>query len=423
MKRKLLVVGLDGLSCSLAQRLMEEGIWKNLKEFLLGSKPNSFQAEIPYLSPVNWTSFFTGKGPEEHGVFGFTEYSRAKQNLFFSDFSKVKVKTIFDILGEKGFFCKVLNLPHTYPARAIRGQLVSGFLALDLQRAVFPPMLYPLLKDLNYLLEANTIRALDNPALIFPEIEKSLLSRKKAFELLFSDLSWDIFVIVITELDRLFHFCYSYLEQENHPLHAQVISFLKKVDDFLGFIFTKYLQIKGGEKRIMLLADHGFTRLKKDVDLNGLFLEKGLLKYKRKPKSEWDLESVDKSSLVLALDAGRIYLNPFQQTRDLVLLAELKKMLLKLTYKDEPVIAKVWEKEEIYPGAFFEHTPDLICLPSLGFDLKGKFDQRPVFSHFGRSGAHLEKDVFFWDSCGFIPNKMRDIGTEILDFFKGKIVL
>jgi len=422
MGKKLVVIGLDGLSFSLARYLVAEGIWSNVGKYLDLEQGTSFSSEIPYLSPVNWTSFFTGKGPEEHGVFGFTEFNKEKGELFFSDFTHVQSPTIFEVLGQKGYFLKVLNLPHTYPARPLRGQLVAGFLALDLQKAVFPPMLYPLLKQRGYVLEGETIKALQGPALIFPEIEKSLLARQRAFELLWADLSWDLFIVVITELDRLFHFCYPYLFS-SHPLQERMLLFLKKVDAFLGLILERYFALAGKDKRLMLVADHGFTELKVEVDLNAFLAQQGFLTWARQARNEWDVQSIAKDSKALALDSGRIYLYPFSKVKDFSLGLKLKEVLLQLEYKGEKVFSTIFLKEELYPRANFEHTPDLVCIPASGFELKGKFDRREIFGHFGRRGAHREEDVFFWDSWGFKPRRTRDVGQEILHYFEGSILV
>ena len=64
----MVVLGLDGLPLALAKQLGQA--LPNIGR--LAENATTVRAEIPELSPVNWTSFFTGKGPEDHGTFGFS---------------------------------------------------------------------------------------------------------------------------------------------------------------------------------------------------------------------------------------------------------------------------------------------------------------------------------------------------------------
>ncbi|WP_456324814.1 alkaline phosphatase family protein [Desulfonauticus submarinus] len=421
---RTLIIGLDGMPLSLAQDLSEKGILNSLKPLLHSNKAVAIKSEIPYLSPVNWTSFFTATGPENHGVFGFTEYSFKKQKIFFSDSSQIKAQPIFHPNRANGKFFKIINLPHTYPAFPISGQLISGFLSLDLKKAIFPPPLYPILKAQKYTLEANTILALQNPANIFPELKKTLTSRELAFNLFWSDLAWDIFIFVLTEPDRLFHFCYDAVINQEHPLHQNCLIFLKKLDELLTKVLNKFKELPD-PKRLILVADHGFTALKTEVDLNALLTQRGFLKFKKPPLNEWDLDCIHPLTKAFALDSGRIYLYPFDPTARKLgkqsLAQQIKEILLSMRYQGEKVISKVLEKKELYPNASFDHTPDLICVPRAGFDLKGKFDRKEIFAHFGRTGVHLESDVLFFDSFGEKPITLRDVGKLVEKNYENKL--
>ena len=66
----LVFLGLDGLPWSLARELSAQGLLPNLTQVMDTSGP--IRAELPELSPVNWTSLFTASPPGVHGVYGFT---------------------------------------------------------------------------------------------------------------------------------------------------------------------------------------------------------------------------------------------------------------------------------------------------------------------------------------------------------------
>ncbi len=56
-----------------------------------------------------------------------------------------------------------VNIPQTYPAKIINGVLVSGFVALDLEKAVYPSRIYEYLSNIHYKLDVNSNLALKDP--------------------------------------------------------------------------------------------------------------------------------------------------------------------------------------------------------------------------------------------------------------------
>ena len=90
-------------------------------------------------------------------------------------------------------------------------------------------------------------------------------------------------------------------------------------------------------------------------------------------------------------------------------------MLMDLHYRGQPVLERVWLREELYPEPCHPAAPDLVCQARPGFDLKGKFDRGEVFGHFGRRGCHTAGDTFFYDSLGARPSRVRDAGRLVLE--------
>jgi predicted AlkP superfamily phosphohydrolase/phosphomutase len=77
----------------------------------------------------------TGTNPGKHGVYGFLDLKPSSYKVYFPNATHVKGETLWDVLGRKGKRSVVLNVPSTYPAREINGVLVSGFVAIQLERA------------------------------------------------------------------------------------------------------------------------------------------------------------------------------------------------------------------------------------------------------------------------------------------------
>ena len=430
-KPRCLVLGLDGLPFSLARELCREGKLPNLANLALAEQAKAINAELPELSPVNWTSFFTASGPEIHGIFGFTALNPKDYTLHCADFTWVQTPTIFDRLGEKGLISKIVNLPNTYPARPLKGMLISGFVAPDLKNAVYPPFLLGPLQGAGYILEADTHRGAQDWEFLLQELRTTLASRRKALDLFWPDLAWDLFVFVLTETDRLGHFLFPALQNPGHAMHTACLDFLQEWDQLIGEVLERYEALPE-PKRLLVLADHGFTSLKTEVDLNAWLRQMGFLQIQGEAENEWASQIISPSSRAFALDPGRIYIHDQQRfARGQVganqvnsIGQEIKSELLKINYQGHPVINRVWTREELYPGTYHPMAPDLICEPYPGFDLKGKFDRKEIFGFYGRQGCHTSTDAFFYDSLGKDPLTVRGVGQEVLDFFaESKIIL
>ena len=418
------VLGLDGLPLSLARRWCAHGLAPNLARLVDAPGTRAIRAELPELSPVNWTSFFTAAGPEEHGVFGFTRIDPRTYDIAVTDSGAVHIPTIFDRLGERGLTSKVVNLPNTYPARPLRGMLVAGFVAPELSRAVYPPFLAGPLAGAGYRLEADTVRGKDDPAFLLADLAATLDSRRRALDMLWPDLAWDLFVFVLTETDRLFHFLFPALMDDAHPMAAACEDFVRRWDALVGAFLDRYEALPG-PKRLVVLADHGFTTLATEVDLNALLAAQGFLHLAGDPAHENDARVVGPGSRALALDPGRVYLHttdrfsrgpvPPAEAPDLA--EQIRRALLDLRHQGRPVIRAVHHRTELYPGPMNPIAPDLVAEPHPGFSLTAKFDARPLFGHHGRTGTHTPDDAFFHDSEAAPGRTPRDAGRLVLEFF------
>jgi predicted AlkP superfamily phosphohydrolase/phosphomutase len=389
----------------------------------LAKNATSVRAELPELSPVNWTSFFTGKGPEDHGTFGFSRMNPNTYGLNITNRDHVDCPTIFDQLGENGLVSRVINLPNTYPARPMRGMLVSGFVSQDLVQAAHPPFLAEKLAEANYKLEADTNRGATDLDYLLNELRQTLASRLAALDMLWPDLAWDLFIHVFTETDRLFHFFMDAVLHADHPHHLSIMHFLADWDNAIGQFLKRYDALPN-PKRLMVLADHGFTEIRTEVCLNTWLKNNDFLSLNAAPVSEWDATVITSDSRAFALDPGRIYIHDDRFARGkvntaekMVLMDTIKTGLSDLTWNDERVMEQVHLGRELYPGATASEVPDLVCQAKPGFDLKAKFDRQDVFGFYGRTGTHTVEGAIYYDSYGYQPERMRNTGQAILEYF------
>ena len=424
-RSRLVILGLDGLSLSLARDLAAKGHLPHLSRLVASEQARPMRAELPELSPVNWTSFFTGAGPEEHGVFGFVNLDPRSYRLHLTDATWVQCPTIFDRLGEMGLQSRVINLPNTYPARPIQGMLIAGFVAHDLEHAVHPKMLLPRLRDEGYKLEADTTRGSRDPEHLLGELHATLESRRRALDLLWPDLAWDLFVLVLTEIDRLGHFLLPALSDSENPLHSGCLEVMHHLDRLAGDLLERFDRLPE-PKRLLVLADHGFVPLITEVDLNVWLRQRRMLRLFGSQESELDASVIHPESSAFALDPGRIYLHTRERfARGGLSAAQAKELrdsirrdLLGLRYGGEPVFRDVLLGEELYPGSRHPMRPDLLCVPRPGFDCKAKFDRSELFGFFGRRGTHCAEDALFYDSLKESTTSVRDVGRIVLEHFQ-----
>jgi predicted AlkP superfamily phosphohydrolase/phosphomutase len=418
-RKRLVVLGLDGLPLDLASALAQTGRLPNLAR-LLEMNAAAIEAELPELSPVNWTSFITAAGPGRHGVFGFVGIDPATYALGPVDATAIRVPTIMDRATAAGLTAKIVNLPCAAPVKPLTGAIIAGFPETDLARAVYPPELAQNLRLAGYRIEADTTRGASDFDVLASGLRATLASRRAALEMLWSGGDFDLFMLVLTETDRLFHFFFPAAVHPEHALFGAVLDLLADWDRVIGLVLDRYDALPG-PKRLICLADHGFTELTTEVDLNAWLSAKGLLRTAQGAQNEWDARIQPHQTAAFALDPGRIYINikerfargVFHEHVAEKLAMELRDELRALTFEGEPVMEAVHLARDIYEGPMLRRAPDLVCLGRPGFSLTGKFDRTDIFGRFGRTGCHCAHGAIYCDTAGERPATTTEAGIVV----------
>lgn len=426
MSKKALVIGLDGVPCSLLRRLMDAGVMPRCRDLAAAGRLGDMTVSLPPISSVSWTSFITGENPGAHGVFGFTDVT-PNLGLRFPSFLDVKTPTLMDQLGERGLRATIINLPATYPARPVPGALISGFVAPDLARAVHPKSLLEDLRALNYAVDIDLASVKSDPDRLFPELHALLEVRANAARMLFDRQDWDLFMLVITGTDRLYHHAFQAGQDPAHPRHADFLAYHAAVDALAGEMTARFRAIGlGDEQLIMLLSDHGFCPIEQEVHVNRLLVEAGFLHFLT-PDPTMITQLEPTRTRAFALDPARIYLNRMDRfPRGTVaaseipdLLASLERLFLDLRHQDRPVFKAAIRREQAYQGAQSHLAPDLILLPHDGFDPKAALADVP-FRRGGFSGMHTWDDAFWLmqgDAVSPDPATITDCTAILRRFF------
>ena len=148
VKKKAIVIGLDGLEPSIVEAMMERGELPAFARLRREGCYSRLATTCPAQTPVAWSSFATGTNPGGHGVFDFITRDPA---TYLPDFALTrfeKPKNMFSpprvrnqrrgvpfwqLLGAAGIPAVVLRCPCTFPPDEIRGRILSGVGVPDLR--------------------------------------------------------------------------------------------------------------------------------------------------------------------------------------------------------------------------------------------------------------------------------------------------
>jgi predicted AlkP superfamily phosphohydrolase/phosphomutase len=423
-ENRVCVIGLDGVPYSLLLELSRKGIMPAIGRLIDSGHLHQLKASLPEISAVSWTNFMTGTNPAAHGIFGFTDLKPNTYQLRFPNFLDLKKETFWDQLGEKKKRCIIINQPSTYPARKINGILISGFVALELAKAIYPHTFKAPLEQMGYLIDIDTLKSRENHELLWEELDKTLEGRQKAWNYFWRE-DWDYFEFVITGTDRLQHFLWTAYEDDNHPYHQKFLDYYAQIDRAIDKIVNSFRKLADDDS-LYLLSDHGFTQVEQEVYLNTWLGNNGYLKFEN--SSPENLTEISESAQAFALDPNRIYLNLKDKfpkgsvdTADKKSLKEeIKRKLANLEYEGRKVVREIFDTEEIYSGPYLAAGPDLIVLSEYGFDMKGSIKKKEVFGKTDLQGMHTWDDAFFWANrdCG-TDLSISDLADIILNSFEG----
>jgi len=404
-RKRLLVIGLDGVPIELIRLYTADGTMPVLNQLFSEYPPVSMNVSIPDVSAVSWSGFMTGRDSGHHGIFGFTDLEENSYRLKFPDFRDLKEKPFF---MDKQTRPIVVNLPATYPAPPHRGILISGFVAPELKKAVWPPALYPLVKESGYAVDVDCSHAHLDPDGFFSDLHTILRQRLDLAVHLMRNEEWNLFMFTVTGTDRLHHFFFDAWDLSDHPRHENFRGYYSELDLILGELLQEARLL--GPFEWLILSDHGFAPLHTQVNINPLLREWGFAE-KETSDPEGMLLPV-RHSRAFAMDPARIYLHirgRFPQGRvdprdSQRLLDELATKFTDLHFNGRAVIKAVHRRDEVYAIPQRHKAPDLVLEGAPGFDLKAGFLQESAFSTGRFRGTHRRDNAFLACSRpGLVP--------------------
>jgi predicted AlkP superfamily phosphohydrolase/phosphomutase len=402
---RLIIIGLDGVPFGMVEHFAGSGVMPHTAGLISNGAFRQMRSAVPEISSVAWSSIITGKNPGEHGIFGFTDLAPFSYRLTFPNFTNLQAPPFWQLSSGKSV---IINVPSTYPVSEMKGVHISGFVSIDINKSVHPASVIPELNGLDYRLDVDSQKAHEDLGLFLTDLDQTLTARIKAADYLWDYTDWRTFMLAFTGTDRLMHFLYEAYEEQSHRYRADFVNHFRRIDEAIGSILGRL----GQEDELMMLSDHGFERLKKEVYINNLLASEGFLSFKA--GGERELGNVASASRAFALDPARIYIHRKGRYPDGSVsqddadscLRDLEDLFSSLRLEGRKVIRHIYRRRDAYCGPFVEQGPDLVLIAEPGFNLKGSMRSAELTGEGPFTGKHTYEDAF-------VLLKDKDMGSEL----------
>lgn len=114
---RVLVLGIDGGTWDVMDPMIKAGKLPNLAKLYANSIHGILESRPPALSPVVWTTIFTG---QPHAVHGIVDWKHSQS-------SYRKVRAVWDIASSFGKMTNAFNVPGSWPPEEVSGVMFAGF--------------------------------------------------------------------------------------------------------------------------------------------------------------------------------------------------------------------------------------------------------------------------------------------------------
>lgn len=269
-KGRVLVIGLDGATFDILSPLMNEGLLPNLAALRDEGSWGTLLSTVPPFTMPAWASFMTGMNPGKHGIISF--FQRDPQDYEFEEVgsfinsTSLRQPTLWDHLSAAGKRIGIVNVPLTYPPHKVNGFMITGMLTPSKATTyTHPPELAQTLGD--YIIDLDYLRGKQRVDLeeapkgeaLLSGIKSMLERRGETCLRLMGQYDWDLFIVVFTSTDRVFHFFWPYLSKINHDSESLAIegglkAYFRLLDDLIGQLVAR----AGPSSTAIIMSDHGF---------------------------------------------------------------------------------------------------------------------------------------------------------------------
>jgi predicted AlkP superfamily phosphohydrolase/phosphomutase len=262
--------------------LMERGTWGPLRS-----------SEPPITVPA-WTCMVSGRDAGELGLYGFRNRVPGETRLRMVDSRDVRLKRVWDWLGEHGQRVAPLFVPLTSPPTPVRGQMVSGFMWPGSDAPwCFPRGLEAELVDRfgPYLPDVGNFRANDLDR-IYRDIVTMTAQHVDIAAHVWSEKRPDFMMMVEIGVDRFHHAFWRHIDPE-HPRHEPGNQWEHLGREYYQLLDTHIGRLCGLADRhttMLVVSDHGARAMHGGFCINEWLIRQGYLVLREPPTAPSPLD-------------------------------------------------------------------------------------------------------------------------------------
>lgn len=448
-KRKVVILGFDGMDFDLTRTMIDAGQLPNLKRLEQQGSFNPLLSVFPADSIPSWITTYTGLDPSQHGILDHVNYLLGDQDEAKIDTSVFHQKTFWDRIGaEANAKVCIINPFMAYPVWPVNGVMVNGpaFIAGDIQVSN-----ENMLGDLKVPESIGGLEDLPTKETMAPFLEKAIddTNNEADFGLAMLEKNQpELFFQTFLTSDRVQHFLWRYCDRSD-PTYPGENDVEDGIDRFFGIVDNvvgRFMEQLGEDDILLIMSDHGHgMRCTNCFNFNEYFRRQGYLKSasgeskfnkkiiieKLKNRvlkflNDNDLEEyiskiaklvpnakeLKKGTHLASYDDSMCYAPDFAGTNPFggvcinqknvedysAFRQKLMQELSEITYEDKPLFKWLKHREEIYHGPHIDRYPDILyeMNPRVGTGFAQHTDLFTINpTHKKISGGHKKNGIFF----------------------------
>ena len=401
---KLIVVGLDAATFDVIDPLVDAGDLPNLGGLLRRGARGTLRSTTHPLTPLAWTTMVTGVNAGKHGIWDFSERDASGYGLQVVNGSRSRAPALWTRLSQAGRRVGIVNVPFSWPAPDVNGFALAGIDAAAREDGMTSPreLVHELQDRFGRLLLDHSFPVDANGRLDLGLVRRACEQKVAIVDWLAERYEPELLFVVFMAADHVHHLAWP--DWEERGRESSVAEAYRILDASLG----ELLKRAGEGTNVLVVSDHGGGSLQGVVNLNAWLAEQGYLAYtengasngggarrlfelRRKLPKEWRYslkqrlpwlrEHAYRLQAPTVVDWGRtrafaygifgnVVLNvagreragivepgeEYERLRD-----ELRERLLDLrSPDDEPIVAAVHRREDLYAGPELDKIPDLV---------------------------------------------------------------
>jgi predicted AlkP superfamily phosphohydrolase/phosphomutase len=287
---RLALIGLDGATFRVLDRVIEAGAMPALAELRARGFEGVLRSTIPSYTPPAWISIATGVNPGRHGIFGFLATTPQEEPRI-THSGMIGATPLWRYVGNLGVKVAAFNVPISYPPVPVNGFMVSGGLAAGWSQSELPnfasdPEIGRLVSEVSgghYPLDVVVSYENDWHS---PDALNRILGvqklRRRVLAACLERVEPRVVFAVFEGPDRLQHLYYQYVvdcsnwfsRPEAAAIRNLAFEYFSDVDEAIRDL----VDWAGPDGHVVIVSDHGAGPWEKTVNMNLALEEWGYLK-------------------------------------------------------------------------------------------------------------------------------------------------